>query len=413
MLLSHLLSLFLLAEKILKRIAIFVSLGVASLVSGAVVAWATSPDPKYNPATFEDVPLVERVAQFEDAITLAQYISDDGVVRTILVLAFEGEAVTGIELRELGGINGGDPFEAIASVETLPATAEQAGAYPTVALPMDRLLPSGSVGSRHIGTGTNFPEHAEEANSTSVFVFPKFGEATPARTTVRQQPGILLDYEVELCMRFDRDITSVEDFDAAVKGVFLCGDFTNRNALVELADPDNLDSGSGFSDAKSGPDFFPTGPFLVIPSDWKSFVDSLRMTTSLNNAPRQDARGAEMTLDFRELVTKSLGDMSARRFIYGEGREFLAEGGIISKEMTVMSGTSEGTIFTGPTRGDIIEAVASYLITGGPFAHQSLMESAKGTFIENERISGHFLQSGDTVRHGSSHLGNIVVEVTQ
>jgi 2-keto-4-pentenoate hydratase/2-oxohepta-3-ene-1,7-dioic acid hydratase in catechol pathway len=397
----------------LKRIAIFGSLAVVVLVAGAFAAWATSPDPKYNPATFEDTPRVERVAQFEDAITLAQYADDDGVVRTILVLAFEGEAVTGVDLRELGGINRGDPFEALASVKVLPATVEEAGAYPTIVMPMDRLLPAGSVGSRHIGTGTNFPEHAEEANSVSVFGFPKFGEATPARTTVRQQPGILLDYEVELCMRFDRDITSVEDFDAAVKGVFLCGDFTNRNAIVNLADPNNLDSGSGFSDAKSGPDFFPTGAFLVIPSDWQTFVASLRMTTSLNNDLRQDARGAEMTLNFRELVTKALGDISERRFLYRGGREFLAEGGMISKEMTIMSGTSEGTIFTGPTRGDLIEAVATYLVTGGPFVHESLMDSAKGTFIENELSSGHFLQPGDTVRHGSSHLGNIVVEVTQ
>ena len=397
----------------MKRIAIFGGLAVLVSVAVAFLAWTTSPDPKYNPATYEDTPLVERIAQFEDAITLARYADDSGVVRTILVLAFEGETVTGVDLRELGGINGGDPFEVLASVEALPATVQEAEAYPKIVLTMDRLMPAGSVGNRHIGTGTNFPEHAEEANSTSVFVFPKFGKATPSRTTLRRQPGILLDYEVELCMRFDRDITSINDFDAAVKGVFLCGDFTNRNALVELADPDNLDSGSGFSDAKSGPDHFPTGPFLVIPSDWQSFVASLRMTTSLNDEPRQDARGAEMTLDFRELVAKSLGDMSERRFLYRGGREYLAEGGIISKEMTIMSGTSEGTIFTGPTRGDLIEAVAAYLVTGGPLVHESLMDSAKGTFIENELSSGHFLQPGDTVLHGSSHLGNIAVEVTR
>jgi 2-keto-4-pentenoate hydratase/2-oxohepta-3-ene-1,7-dioic acid hydratase in catechol pathway len=397
----------------LKRIAIFGSLAVLVFAVGAFVAWVTSPDPKYNPASFEETPLVERVAQFEDAITLAQYAEDGGVVRTILVLAFGGETVTGVDLRELGATNSSNPFEALASVEALPATAEQAGAYPSIVLPMDRLLPTGSIGSRHIGTGTNFPEHAEEANSTSVFGFPKFGEATPARTTVQQQPGILLDYEVELCLRFDRDIASVEDFDAAVKGVFLCGDFTNRNAIVQLADPDNLDSGSGFSDAKSGPNFFPTGPFLVIPRDWQAFVARLRMTTSLNNDPRQDARGSEMTLNFRELVAKSLGDMSERRFLYRGGREFLAEGGMIGEDMTIMSGTSEGTIFTGPTRGDLIEAVVTYLFTGGPFVHESLLNSAKATFIKNERESSHFLKPGDTVRHGSSHLGNIEIEVTQ
>ena len=396
----------------MKRIAILSSSALLVFAVGVFVAWVTSPDPKYNPASFEEVPLVERVAPFEDAITLAQYVEDEGPVRTILVLAFEGEAVTGVDLRELGATNSSNPFEALATVEALPITVEQAGAYPSIILPMDRLLPTGSIGSRHIGTGTNFPEHAEEANSTSVFGFPKFGKATPARTTVRQQPGILLDYEVELCMRFDRDIASIEDFEAAVKGVFLCGDFTNRNAIVELADPNNLDSGSGFSDAKSGPDFFPTGPFLVVPRDWQTFVAGLRMTTSLNNSNRQDARGAEMTLNFRELVAKSLGDMSERRFLYQGGRDFLAKDGVIGEDMTIMSGTSEGTIFTGPTRGDMIEAVVRYILNGGPLANLSFLESAKATFIENEQETSHFLTPGDTVRHGSSDLGNIVIEVT-
>lgn len=67
--------------------------------------------------------------------------------------------------------------------------------------------------------GTNFPEHAEEASSGSVFQFPKFGARSPARTTVKREDGILLDYEVELCGRFDRDITALDDFDAATKGV--------------------------------------------------------------------------------------------------------------------------------------------------------------------------------------------------
>lgn len=396
----------------MKRIATFGGLAALVLAAAVFLAWVTSPDPEYNPASFEDAPLVEAIAPLEEAITFAQYANDTGSVRTLLVLAIEDDSITGMDLQELGATNTSDPFEALASVKALPQSVEQSRAYPVISLTMDRLLPTGSIGSRHIGTGTNFPEHAEEANSSSVFVFPKFGKATPARTNVRQTPGVLLDYEVEFCMRFDRDIASVDDFDAAVKGVFLCGDFTNRNALVDLADPDNLDSGSGFSDAKSGPDYFPTGPFLVIPHDWESFVADVRMTTSLNNEPRQDARGAEMTLNFRELVAKSLSDMSEQRFLYRTGREFLAKEGKIDKDMTIMSGTSEGVIFTGPTRGDIIEAILSYLLTGGPFAHESFLKSAKSTFIENERKSGHFLEPGDTVRHGSNYLGNIEIKVT-
>ncbi|GAB5480619.1 MAG: hypothetical protein Pars92KO_03760 [Parasphingorhabdus sp.] len=389
----------------------WVVLGLAMVI--LAIAWATSPDPKFNPASFEDEPLVEGLAPLEEAKTLAQFVDEDGAVRTLLVTGFQGDAVTGVDLTEFGGDGGANPFAALASVSDLPSTLEEVAEFPSSKVTFDRLLPSGSSGNRHIGSGTNFPEHAEESNSESVFGFPKFGLATPARTTVRRPEGILLDYEVELCVRFDRDIASLEDFDAAGKGVFLCGDFTNRNAIVELADPDNLDSGSGFSDAKSGPGFFPTGPFLVIPNNLNAFVSDLRMTTTLNGEPRQDARGGEMTLNFRQLVEKSLNDMSERRFVYRDGREFLAEGKTISADMSLMSGTAEGVIFTGPTRADYIEMIVTYLAAGGPLSGSSVDDIGKATFIQNELASGHFLQPDDRVRHGSSYLGNIEVLVTK
>ncbi|MEM6856720.1 MAG: fumarylacetoacetate hydrolase family protein [Pseudomonadota bacterium] len=397
----------------MKRVAIF-GAGAIVLASLAVlVAWATSPDPGFNPATFEAEPLVASVAGLDEATTLAQFAHKDGTVRTILVLGFTDETVTGIDLVALGGTVSDNPFAALASATDLPRSKKEAQALPQVNIPIDQLLATGSSGARHIGTGTNFPEHAQEASSGSVFQFPKFGSATPARTTVKHRPGILLDYEVELCMRFDRDIASLEDFDAATKGVFLCGDFTNRNALVELADADNLDSGSGFSDAKSGPDFFPTGPFLVIPKDREAFIRKVRMTTSLNGEARQDARGSEMTLSFRELVAKALDDMSQPRFLFNGGREFLAEPAHIGREMTIMSGTAEGVIFTSPTRADIIEAFVDYTFAGGPAASQGFMDIAKARFIANENATGHFLQPKDTVRHSSSSLGTIEVTVIE
>ena len=120
-----------------------------------------------------------------------------------------------------------------------------------------------------------------------------------------------------------------------------------------------------------------------------------------------------MTLDFRDLAIKSLGDMSEARFFYEDGFTKLAPDGIISPDMTLMSGTSEGVIFTGPSRGDYIEGVASYLANGGPFSGAGLIDSVKQKFIANELASKHFLQPGDIVRHDSSVLGNIEVAVVQ
>lgn len=396
---------------------------VFALVLGVFAAWASSGDLKFNPASFEAEALVPALAPIERATTLAQYRDADGVRSTMIVLSMSDDRVKGIDLRELGAVGGEDPFKALAEADLAligrgapigggPIGGGAAGRRAMLSVPIAALLSAGSDGERHIGTGTNFPEHAEEANSGSIFQFPKFGHATPARTQVKAEKGILLDYEVEICVRFDRDIGSIEDFDKAVKGIFLCGDFTNRNALVYLADPDNLASGTGFSDAKSGPDFFPTGPFLVVPKDWQAFVDDVRMTTQINGAARQDARGGEMTLDFRQLAEKALADMRALRFLYRDRFVRLAPDGRIGQSATLMSGTSEGTIFTPPTRADIIEGLLAYIGNGGPFGGADLMTSVRRTFIDNELESGHYLKPGDLVVHRSNSLGDIEIRVT-
>jgi 2-keto-4-pentenoate hydratase/2-oxohepta-3-ene-1,7-dioic acid hydratase in catechol pathway len=397
----------------LKKVVKWLAWSTIAMAVIVFTAWATSPDPRFNPASFEDEPLVQGFAPLEQAITLAQFRAPNGDTHTLLVLAREGEDITGIDLTELGAPATADPFAALAAVNLAPVLAERTDTIPKVTIAIGDLLPSGPAGTRQIGTGTNFPEHAEEAESGTVFQFPKFGPASPARTRVQAPEGILLDYEVEICVRFDRTLRTVEDFDLAVKAFFLCGDFTNRNALINLADPDNLDSGSGFSDAKSGPDFFPTGPFLVIPRDWKSFVGNIRMTTAINGAPRQDARGSEMTLDFRGLALKAFTDMTKSRFLYRGGYTKLMPDGAIPPTATLMSGTAEGTIFTPPTRRDLIDAALAYVTKGGPMARQSPMDIARRQFIANELAGGHFLQPNDVVRHRSNVLGDIVITVVR
>lgn len=387
--------------------------GIAVVAMVVAVAWLTSPDLQFNPASFEKDSLVQRLAPPEEATTLAQFRNAEGEIRTVLVTGYNKETIAGIDLRELGARQTDDPFEALSGADITPVLSDNADNVPTISLPIANLLAAGPTGTQHIGTGTNFPEHADEANSSFVFQFPKFGPATAARTQVMAVAGVLLDYEVEICVRFDRTLRAPNDFDIAVKGFFLCGDFTNRNALINLADPDNLNSGRGFSDAKSGPDFFPTGPFLVIPKDWKAFVASIRMTTNVNGSPRQDARGNEMTLDFKQLVDKAFGDMARPRFLYRENYWKLAPEGSIPPTMTLMSGTAEGTIFTPPSRGDMIDGAVAYALQGGPFGKQTFFDVVRQTFITNELADRHYLQPGDAVHHGSNYLGDIVVKISK
>lgn len=395
----------------MRRLGIAVGTLVVAVLLAGFVLWWTSPDPRLNPASFEDEELAPGLAPASEATTLAQVRRDDGTVATLLVTGFEGETIRAIDLTASSGTDSEDPFAVFAlfAGEELVALASK-GESEVYA--MADLLPAAPSGDRHIGTGTNFPEHAEEASSTSVFQFPKFGTASPARTTVEGRADVLLDYEVELCMRFDRRIEKPEDFEEAVKGLFLCGDFTDRSTLIRLIDPDNLDSGRGFSDGKSRSDFYPSGPFLVIPRDWRSFVAEERMTTRVNGERRQDARGGEMTLDFEALVAKALGDMDRERFLYADGYYRLAPTPAITPDMTLMSGTAEGVIFTQPSRGDIIEGLADYLLSGRWLRGDNPVPTIIEAFVENEFETGHFLQPGDVVEHRSSRLGTIAVGVT-
>ena len=306
------------------------------------------------------------------------------------ILLVNDDGIRAVDLSRAVGVAGTDPFAILAAIpsERLHALAAQHDLQKPFT--MAELLPAAPTGARHIGTGTNFPEHAEEASSDAVFQFPKFGTAMPARSSVQWKPDVLLDYEVELCMRFDREISSEEDFDAAVKGLFLCG----------------------FSDGKSRADFYPSGALLVVPRDWKGFVDRERMTTRVNGERRQDARGGEMTMDFRALAIKALNDMDRERFLYEGAYYRLAPQPAISPDMTLMSGTAEGVIFTQPTRADIIEGVVRWLFSAGWAQGVGLVPSVIETFIANELDSGHFLQPGDVMEHRSSHLGDIIVEVS-
>lgn len=366
----------------------------------------------YNAASLEGTPLTPGIAPLETAISLAQRQGVDGIIDTFLVVGIRGETIEAINLSRIGALRGVDAFTALKSIDRQALIDTAAKTELHELFSMRSLLPAGGRADRHVATGTNFPEHAEEAGNETVFNFPKFGNAGPARTSVEYKADVLLDYEVEICVRFDRDIKSLEDFDAAMKGFFLCGDFTDRATLLRLIDPDNFDAGTGFSDSKSRADFFPTGPFLVIPTDWQTFVQDERITTHVGAQIRQDARGGEMTLDFRELVAKVLADVTSDRFLYRNGQYRLVENAYIPQDAALMSGTAEGVIFMPPTGGDITLGILDHIVTGKFFGAQSGFETVIERFIDKELQSGRYLQPGDTVRYAASTMGTVQIEVT-
>lgn len=385
----------------------------AAALAVALLTAGCADSERSNPVTLEAEPLVPKVAPPEQALTFAQVRNAEGKVATLLVTGLEGQDVRAIDLTGLGAPLDADVFDVITAVGDARLASALKDGTPATAYPLATLLPSGAVANRHLASGTNFPEHAKETSSSEVFNFPKFGPPGPPVSTVALNPGVLLDYEVEVCVRFDRDLRSAADFDAARKAFFLCGDFTDRAKLMRLVDPKHVTSGLGFSDAKSGPDFFPTGPFVVVPKDWKAFVKDERILTKINGKTRQDARAGQMSLDFRQLLEKALTNGGGGHYNYKGKPETLLVNNTLQRGAALMSGTPEGVIFMPPTKGQIAAGVTSWVFTGPMFRGEPTGKSVVETFIASETKAGRYLKVGDVVEHASSSMGQLRVNVVE
>lgn len=370
---------------------------------------ACSGGPSFQDASLEAAPLASALADPAKAFTFAQ-LKQPGGEHTLLVTGFRGEQVEAVDLSEFGAPTGFDVFDVLARLgDARLRNAMARGTRRSFSIAQLGSIAGG--GQRHVATGINFREPGRDKETDIVFQFPKIGPATTARTHVTRLPGALLDYEVEICARFDRDIRTVADFDAARKGFFLCGDFTDRAMLLRRANPRDLPSGEGFTDAKSAADFFPTGPFLVVPVDWRAFVKTERIVTYVNGAIRQDARGGEMRLDFRMLVARALTTGDGGHYMYHGNRTRLLAGTAIPRGATVMSGTSEGVIFVPPRMSDYFKSGVRYVFTGPMLAGKSPYNTMVEGYVAKQRASGRYLRAGDVVTHDSSSLGDIKVRI--
>lgn len=353
------------------------------------------------------------LAPLEKALSLAQF-EQAGQTHTLLVLADNGAEVTGIDISARSGFYPDDSFDLVGQLgyETLVqyASAE----IPKLSLPYAALLPQSGTSRQHIGAGINYPEHGEETGQeTRPFVFPKIVQATGSREIIAFHSDQLLDYEVELCARFDQDIAQPEDIETAMVGLFLCGDFTDRALLMRLIDTSNVQSGIGFTDAKSQQGFFPTGPYLVVPQNWRNFLKEIRLQLSVNNELKQDSYASEMVLSTDKLAAKALesGAESESRWQFEGAVVPLLPDKLIEKGMAILTGTPEGVIFRPPSSGFKFRSILQYIFTasflrGGPT--QYVIEQ----YIEENILAKNYLQPGDMVIVGATYLGNIQIEIS-
>ncbi len=360
--------------------------------------------------------MANSIAPVEQALTLAQIESPSGL-HTILVLKDSGaqapgESVLGLNLSKLYDSTVDDPLAVVASVgqarirQDLSANVSRLKNYNR-----EDFVISPAIGTAHVAAGTNYPAHGEEVGVDEVFLFPKFSTATPPLSSVAAAPGGLLDYEIELCARFDRDIATPQDFAVAVKGVFLCGDYTDRATLMREIDTDDVASGRGFTDAKSGDDRFPVGPFTVIPNDWKTFLEDIRMTLTVNGETRQEAQGTDMIMKLDDIVLGSLEQGDELRWTLKGERIRLIEENRIRAGQVVLTGTPEGVVFRQPTSSFIFWNGLRWLLTFG-FLGGNPLDYVIERFIQEAREDAKYLQPGDVIVMRASYLGEIRLTIS-
>lgn len=343
------------------------------------------------------------IAPLDEALTFAR-IGPVERPRVMAVTAYAGGTVSGVDLSALLGRPVGDPIEVVEREgwESLRGRIAAAPESAAVAVPAAELIAPVDLLGHHVAAGTNYPEHAGEAEvEDGPFLFAKLVEPSGPRAPVAAGEA-LLDYEVELAFVPFQPIR--EGAPLPMIGLVLSNDYTDRATLLRHVDPWDPTSGKGFTTGKSAPGYLPIGDLFVVPRDLRAFAAPLELRLWVNGAPRQQARVAEQIWDFDRLLAETW----ARRDVTWEHRgaqvSLLAPDGTIPARSLILSGTPGGTVFQGVGWGTRLRGLRGWLSGGWS---QPVAGAVMETYIREARADGSYLQPGDRVTIRVDRMGVI------
>jgi 2-keto-4-pentenoate hydratase/2-oxohepta-3-ene-1,7-dioic acid hydratase in catechol pathway len=348
------------------------------------------------------------IAPLDEALTFAR-TGSPGARRVIAVGEYAGGSVEGADLSLLLGRAVDDPIDALRAegwdglrvrVAAAPPAARTRAATAELVTPVD-------LRAHHVAAGTNYPEHADEAEvEDGPFLFAKLVEPTGPRATVARGDG-LLDYEVEVA--FVTLDPLAEGARPGAMGLVLCNDYTDRATLLRHVDPWDPASGKGFTTGKSFPGFLPVGDLFVVPRDARAFAASLRLRLWVNGALRQDALFSSQIWDVDRMVAETW----ARRDVtwaHGDARvSLLSPERTIPDRTLLMAGTPAGTVFQGVPLGTRLRGALAWLAGGWDLP---LPGRVVETYVRDAEAARTYLQPGDRVTIQVDRLGvieNVVV----
>jgi len=353
-----------------------------------------------RPAPLAPLQATIAIAPLDQALTFAR-LGEGAAAKTFVVSHYQDGLVTGVDLSPL--IKSGE--DAIAAYNRLgyePIAAFVSAAKANVSHEASKLALPVDLRAVHAAAATNYPEHADEAKvKDGPFIFAKIAQPTSARADIPASKG-LLDYEVELCLV---TLNPLPASGGAKGGLILCNDVTDRAALLRGADIDDVASGKGFTDGKSGIGFLPVGDLFIVPRDLKAFIEPLELRLSVNGEERQRTRVTKWIWDLDRLLLET-AKRAGVRWSWREGTAQLpvSREGVLPDRTLVLAGTPAGTVFKGPGPATIVRGGFDWL---AGFGRGDMIKTVIERTITDDTASGGYLQQGDVVTIQADKLGTL------
>lgn len=379
----------------------FIVLATGLLLTTPLLPAQDAPGSAVLPTPIKDI---------RSALTLSRF-PKDGQVHILAVLKDSARVLTGVDLSQLLNRSEANPFALIKGInpDSLANAIQQSMQRTRVAY--DQLLPA-VTGSKHVALGINYDEHGKETGIDAPFLFPKLVATDAAIHHLQYNPDWLLDHEVELGVVFGEPVLSEQGLDQVPVGFLVINDYTDRATLLRKIDSDNLKSGKGFPEGKSKPGFMPTGPYVVIPRDWRAFVKEVELTLSVNGQTRQKERASAMVWDISRTIRETLATKGEKRWTFNDQPVGLIPAGSFPKETILMTGTPAGVVFNSPSGLFITGSVVKYIFTLRFFT-MSMKKFILSSYLNNQRNEKKYLKPGDQVTTHVTYLGAIYTSVDQ
>jgi len=351
----------------------------------------------------------QKILPTSEGITLAQTMVNNNR-HTLLVLADNNTVIEAIDLSALFKTKANMitifntfGFERLAKISLKNGIKAQSYS-------IDSLLSPAGTNNHHVASGLNYRKHADEVDSEQVpFLFVKATKATRQQDIV-VSPKELLDYEIELCARPLTTLTIPPVKSEPTFGFFICGDFTDRAELLRTMDLKNMQSGRGFSTAKSKKGYFPTGPYLVISKNWQQFIANTELKLTLNGELKQKAMAQQMIWSLSTILEKAQQHNDNNTPVHTSKVTSLLPNHKISADMVFLTGTPEGVLFRPPGTGFKIKAAIKYIFTGA-FTDMKLTDFVIEQYSQSQLTAKALLQPEDQLTLSANFLGTIQLKI--